>query len=90
MRNISTFNILFSLILTHLLSLTICHAKIRDFETTRLQSTSGAGVATILVNEASVLNPATIVFVPVSSFYYQNGNSKFEVPSPLRSADYSD
>lgn len=65
-------------------------AKIRDFESTRLQSTSGAGVATILVNEAAILNPAPIVFVPVSSFYYQKGSSDLDSKSPDRPGSFGD
>ncbi len=66
------------------------YAAIRDLETTRLQSTSGAGVASILVNEASFLNPASIVFVPTSAFYYQNGTSKHSKDSDKRARDFSD
>lgn len=65
-------------------------AQIREFQTTRLQSTSGAGVATILVNETSVLNPAPIVFVPVSGFYYQKGKSELDTPSEERTTNYPD
>lgn len=66
------------IVVLYILLTTTAVAKIREFETTRLQSTSGAGVGTILVNEAATLNPAPIVFVPVSSFYYQNGTSKLD------------
>lgn len=65
------------------------HSQIRDFETTRLQSTSGAGVASILVNEASILNPAPIMFVPVSAFYYQKGASSLDSKAQTRTKDFS-
>jgi hypothetical protein len=85
------FTLKYPIIVLYLSLLTMnSFAQIRDFETTRLQSTSGAGVATILVNEASVLNPAPIVFVPVSSFYYQKGQSNFEGISAERNNPLSD
>lgn len=37
-------------------------AQIRDYQTTRLISTSGAGVASILSTEAAILNPASAAF----------------------------
>jgi hypothetical protein len=46
-------------------------AKLGDFETTRLKSTSGAGVASVLVDEATLLNPAPLSFFEVSSMYIQ-------------------
>lgn len=85
--NILKFKIIFFSI-----TLLICfdaRSTIRDFETTRLQSTSGAGVASILVNEAAVLNPAPIVFVPVSAFYYQTGGSKLDTEAPKRTKNFS-
>lgn len=85
--NIIKFKLIFFLN-TLLISLSL-NAQIRDFETTRLQSTSGAGVASILVNEASVLNPAPIVFIPVSAFYYQRGSSTLDSKSPERTKDFS-
>ncbi|MFA5584182.1 MAG: hypothetical protein WDA09_08200 [Bacteriovoracaceae bacterium] len=37
-------------------------AQIRDYQTTRLLSTSGAGVASILTTEAAILNPSSAAF----------------------------
>jgi hypothetical protein len=85
--NILKFKIIFFSI-TLLISLS-SFSQIRDFESTRLQSTSGAGVASILVNESSILNPAPIVFIPVSAFYYQAGSSKLDTKSPKRSKNFS-
>jgi hypothetical protein len=53
-------------------------------------STSGAGVASVLVNESSFLNPASIVFVASSAFYYQRGTSSLDDDSDIRSTDFSD
>ncbi|MCT4642414.1 MAG: hypothetical protein N4A33_08970 [Bacteriovoracaceae bacterium] len=60
--------------------------QIKPFMTTRMISTGGAGVASILSNESSILNPASIVFVPVTNFYYQRGTSKTTNASPNRSS----
>lgn len=49
------------------------HSKALSFETTRLKSTGGAGVASPLVNEAAILNPAPMAFFKVSSIYLQKG-----------------
>ena len=51
------------------------HSKALSFETTRLKSTGGAGVASALVNEASILNPAPMAFFKVSSIYLQKGSA---------------
>lgn len=40
-----------------------------EIQTTRLKSTAGAGVASMLMDEASFLNPAPIAFYDISSFY---------------------
>jgi hypothetical protein len=46
--------------------------QIRDFQTTRLNSTAGAGVASVLSTEAGLLNPAAAAFFEGSSFSYQS------------------
>lgn len=48
------------------------HAQIREFQTSRLISTAGAGVASILSTEAAILNPASSAFFEGSSFSYQS------------------
>ena len=47
-----------------------------DIETTRLKSTAGAGVASLLMDEATILNPAPLSFFQNGSFYFQR--SKLE------------
>jgi hypothetical protein len=47
-------------------------AQIRDFKTTRLMSTAGTGVASILSTEAAILNPASSTFFEGSSASYQS------------------
>lgn len=44
---------------------------IPEIQTARTMSTAGAGIASTLLNEATTLNPATVVFFNKSSFYYQ-------------------
>lgn len=48
-----------------------CWAQIRDFQTSRLASTAGTGVASVLSTEAAILNPATAAFFDGSSASYQ-------------------
>lgn len=45
------------------------NARVHDFETTRLKSTAGAGVGSILMDEATILNPAPIALFTNSAFY---------------------
>lgn len=54
----------------------VTHSKIQNFETTRLKSTAGAGVGSILMDEATVLNPAPIAFFNVGSIYLNKGSSE--------------
>ncbi len=65
----------FFLSLLAILSIQNIHAvnRIPDFETTRMKSTGGAGIASILMDEATYLNPATIAFYEKGSFYFQKG-----------------
>ncbi|HXH31998.1 MAG TPA: hypothetical protein VNJ01_14405 [Bacteriovoracaceae bacterium] len=59
-------------------------AQIRDFQTTRLNSTAGAGVASILSTEAALLNPAASAFFEGSSFSYQSYTTELKKVSPER------
>lgn len=58
------------LLILSLLISTPLWATIRPFETTRLTSTAGTGVASLLVNESAVLNPASIAFFENTFFTY--------------------
>jgi hypothetical protein len=51
-------------------------ARILEYETTRLKSTAGAGVGSLLVEESIFLNPAAISFFNVSTFYFQKVNTE--------------
>ncbi len=52
------------------------YAKVRPFETTHLKATSGAGVGSLLIDESSILNPASIAFYNTSSFYFSRTGSE--------------
>ena len=45
--------------------------------TTRLKSTAGVGVGSILLDEASILNPAPLAFFKIGALYYQQTKSDF-------------
>ncbi len=53
--------------------------QVREFETTRLMSTGGTGVASILLNESAVLNPATVGLYDTSAIYFQGGKADLDV-----------
>lgn len=55
-----------------------------DMETTRTQAMAGTGVGSVLLNEAPLLNPASIVFYNQSSFYYQKDSSELKEKSDAR------
>lgn len=60
-------------------------AQIRDFKTTRLMSTAGTGVASILSTEAALLNPAASTFFEGSSFSYQSYRTTLQNEDDSRS-----
>jgi hypothetical protein len=66
------------------------HSQIREFQTTRLMSSAGAGVASILSTEAAVLNPAASAFFEGSSFSYQGYRTSLDKKSEVRDASSDD
>lgn len=52
-------------------------ARVHQYETTRLKSTGGAGVASMLLDESAVLNPAPIAFFKSSALYLQKSNFEY-------------
>ncbi len=58
------------------------YGRLRNFETSRMKSTGGAGVGSLLLDEATLLNPASLGFYTVSSLYFQKGSMEF---SPIAS-----
>lgn len=59
-------------------------SQIRDFQTTRLNSTAGAGVASILSTEAAILNPASAAFFGGSSASAQSYKTTLRKENSLR------
>jgi hypothetical protein len=49
-----------------------------NFKTTRLKSTAGAGVASILLDESTVLNPASLVYFKETSLYIQKSDADLQ------------
>ena len=70
------FTPIYTLFLLVMISHRAIWASVHDYETTRLKSTGGTGVGSILINESAILNPAPIAFFSNSSVYVQK--EKFE------------
>lgn len=64
-------------------------AQIRDYQTARLLSTSGAGVASILATEASILNPASAAFFNENMASLQISNVSLDDKSEERRKKFS-
>ena len=78
-----------TLILSSIISSNLYAYKgIQDYETTRLKSTAGAGIGSILLNEAVILNPASIGFMQQSSIVYQKDRNKLQNESESRISDH--
>lgn len=73
-------------LITSLLFPAFLSASISSFETTRLKSTAGAGVGSILMEESTILNPAPLAFFQASSLYYQKTTSE---PQPIDDRPFS-
>jgi hypothetical protein len=78
---------LFTLVLCALSQLSYAQ---REFTTTRLQGTSGAGIGSILLNETAFLNPASAAFINYSDVYYQQGESELVSSSKDRTKDFKE
>ena len=59
-------------------------AQIRDFQTSRLNSSAGAGAASILCTEAALLNPASCAFFSGSTLSYQSYSTSLRNESEER------
>lgn len=74
-----------------LLSLPV-QARVHDYQTARMKSTGGAGVGSILMNEAAVFNPASIAYFQESAIYIQKSDfrpqeNSAEIPSRSKTDD---
>ncbi|OIQ18305.1 MAG: hypothetical protein BM556_08575 [Bacteriovorax sp. MedPE-SWde] len=54
-------------------------AKVLNFETARLKSTGGAGVASLLMNEATISNPAPLAFFNMGAIYFEKFSADHKV-----------
>lgn len=61
----------------------VCHGHIRDYQTTRLKSTGGAGAGSFLVDESLFLNPSSLGFFDIGSLYYQSNSVDYSSDSSL-------
>src|SRR5690606_8946139 len=87
-KNLSTFFTMKKVIILAFLVLSgqTSWAQIREFQTTRLISTAGAGVASILSTESAILNPASSAFFDGSSFSYQSYKTSLDRKNAKRDA----
>ena len=69
---------------------TIAFDGILPYETAQLKSQSGAGVASLLTNEATILNPASIVFTNQSTLFYEKSTFDVEDKSDQRTDSYKE
>lgn len=63
--------------------------KMQEFQSTRLMQTAGAGVASLLINEGTLLNPAAVSFFTDSTIYYQKSSIELHDSAKDRSFDYN-
>ena len=66
------------------------HAQIRDYQTTRLLSTSGAGVASVLSTESAILNPSSAAFFEENTASAQFYSPKLSKESSDRTSDFKE
>jgi len=62
--------------------------KISSFKSTRLIQTGGTGVASLLMNEATLLNPASATFFTQSTLSYQRDSIELNEKSSERSGSF--
>lgn len=62
-------------------------AQVRPYQTARLKSTGGTGVASLLVTESAVLNPAGLAFFSDSFASYQRSGTSLNDKNAERVAD---
>lgn len=70
-------------------SLAMC-TLLRDPETSRMKSLSGAGVGSVLLSEAVLLNPGSVVFYTKSGFLYEKSEEVLEDKGSERTDDIKD
>jgi hypothetical protein len=73
-------NFLFLWLFLSLVSFNVV-ARVHPYETTRLKSTGGAGVGSILLDESAVLNPAPLAFYNTGTIYVQKIDAAYDTES---------
>ena len=71
-------------------SLAFSEAKLLKFETARLSQVAGTGVASLLINESTILNPAAIAFFKDSTLYYQRTTEELDEKSDERAGNFKE
>lgn len=61
-------------------------ARVHEYETTRLKSTGGTGVGSILMNESLLLNPAPLALFNVTTITYQRDDVSLVDRNPSRAS----
>jgi hypothetical protein len=61
----------------------------QEFHSTRRMQTGGAGVASLLINEGTLLNPASVSFFTDSTLYFQKSNTDLQDTDPNRNFKYN-
>ncbi len=81
MKNIYK-KVIYSTIFTFIFTAS-ANSPFKDLETTRLMSTAGTGIASPLMEESIVLNPASVGFYSTSAMYYQKDDNQLNRPQNL-------
>lgn len=63
---------------------------ILPYETTQLKGQAGAGIASLMTNEATILNPASVVFTNKSTLFYNKSALDIDESSDERVNEYRD
>jgi len=78
---------LYLLVFSTLSTLVFSSTNIRSLQTTRLKSTAGTGVGSVLLDESSLLNPAPLAMFKSSAFYYQRSTTDTTLHNSEQSYD---
>lgn len=73
-------------LIVYLLIAPCVYGQVREYETTRLKGTGGAGVGSLLLTDAAILNPASLAFFMRSAVYVHQVKSDFDGPDKGRRA----
>jgi hypothetical protein len=83
---VNYFIIFISLIFISIESRAQLSSRVREYQSTYLLSTGGAGAASFVGETSAILNPATLGVQEVSTMYYQDMDSKIDNENATRTA----